>query len=420
LVVSLVILDTTSALVNYRWNDRDGHHEGDRRTGRPEDPKPLVPESQFKSPLPTTGSKGFRFNHQVVMGSNEFANYMWKDMMKVTKSGLLTATLVIPCLAQGADPSANLSVQVVPPGSGPTVPSQAAAAGFTTLALNSDFTQQLPSNWLGGCAVAGNGQPVGDFFSDDTGHTWWLNLWWAYNYQPCLTVQRQDPTFGGLVLDMPWTVDNGHTAQGTVIETASWDYNHSQGRGTAVSFPSNSYYEVVARITPAAPGAYMVLNTWAPDGISKSSPNTIEWDIIETDGNVLKNYSAAVHNWGNGGAGTFLWLGQDSPGLPSDYDPAQYHTFGLRVTSDGTLMSGCSYIDNKFITCKSLPGGLSVTQAANGRNFLVLQNACDWWNYGGQCTSGQQQHLYVKSVRVWSCTNWKTTQCSGTALTGAP
>jgi hypothetical protein len=38
---------------------------------------------------------------------------------------------LLPSLAHGADPSANLSVQVVPPGS---VPNEAANAGFTTLA----------------------------------------------------------------------------------------------------------------------------------------------------------------------------------------------------------------------------------------------------------------------------------------------
>ena len=82
-----------------------------------------------------------------------------------------------------------------PRGSGPipsaalgiAVPAPAAAAGFTTLALNADFTQTLPANWLGGCAVAGNGSP--NNISDNTGHTWYLNYWWSSTYQNCNTAK---------------------------------------------------------------------------------------------------------------------------------------------------------------------------------------------------------------------------------------
>src|ERR1700755_432534 len=52
----------------------------------------------------------------------------------------LLAALLAPQLAYGANPSANLSVQIVPSVSTPAVPAAAAAAGFTTLAANYDFT----------------------------------------------------------------------------------------------------------------------------------------------------------------------------------------------------------------------------------------------------------------------------------------
>jgi hypothetical protein len=55
------------------------------------------------------------------------------------------AMLLAPSLAYGAD----LTVQVVPAASSPAAPAGAQAAGFTTLAANYDFTQPLPSNWLG-------------------------------------------------------------------------------------------------------------------------------------------------------------------------------------------------------------------------------------------------------------------------------
>jgi hypothetical protein len=191
-------------------------------------------------------------------------------------------------------------------------------------------------------------------------------------------------------------------------------------------------------MTPIATGAYYVLNTWGPFGISPtqfSSPSwpgidgysqSIEWDVEEIETGALWKSSAGVHNWGNGNGVIFLWCEYGGCGAPpginsGTFDPNIYHTFGIRVTSDGATMVGCAYVDNVFINCGALPGGLSAFQAALGRNFLVLQNACDWWNQpGGQCTQGQEQHLYVKSVRVWSCASWATTQCNGPVLSGPP
>jgi hypothetical protein len=175
---------------------------------------------------------------------------------------------------------------------------------------------------------------------------------------------------------MPWTVDNAYSGVGMVIQTASWDDHATYG--TANSFPHNSYYELVARITPALPGAYFVLNTCASERIYDQNQAGIEWDVI---GNQLWKYDAEVHNTDISSALT--WTGQafgSNPGMPASYDPNQYHTFGMRVTSDGTNMTGCSYIDNNFIDCKPLPGELPASKAVQ-RNFLVLQNARDWWNY---------------------------------------
>jgi hypothetical protein len=333
------------------------------------------------------------------------------------------AALLVPALAYCGNTSVDLSVEILPASLAPEVPAGAKAAGFTTLALNSDFTHQLPSNWLGGCSVAGNGQSVSDFFADDTGHTWWMNIWWAYNYQPCLTVQRQDPNgVDGLVLDMPWTVDNAYTKVGTVIETASWDYNASIPRGTANSFPIGSYYEVVARISPSsASGTYMVFLTWGPGGIADQNCGcTMEWDIMETSDNTLDNYDSAIHNWGAGGAGNFILQPWNNLAPGTNFDASKYNTYGLRVTYDGALSAvGCTYVNNVFQACAPLPNLNSTEQ--NARNFLLLGNGCDYWHQPNQqCNQGQAQHVYVKSIRVWSCANWQSTQCSGTVLTGAP
>jgi hypothetical protein len=295
------------------------------------------------------------------------------------------------------------------------------AAGFTTLALNSDFTQPMPDKWLGGCANPGSGAGVSPQYFDDGGpHSWWMNIWWSPTYQACWTAQKQDPAFGGLVLDMPWTVDGAYEAVGTVIETASWDYNRKTNTGQARTFPRGSYYEVVARITPSDQrGTYMVLHTWGQDGPANGNAD-VEWDVMETDADQLLYYDSAVHNWGNSGSSWILqpWTNL-APG--TNFDATKYNTYALRVTYDGASNAvGCTYVNNIFQRCAALPNGVSAAEQAE-RNFLVLYTACDYWNLpSGGCKQGMEQHMYVKSVRVWSCADWQTTQCNGTVLTGAP
>jgi hypothetical protein len=332
---------------------------------------------------------------------------------------LFFVTILLPYVAYGADPSSNLSVDVTPPGSSSTVPAGAATAGFTTLALNSDFSQPMAANWLGGCSTAGNGAPTtwGDFH----GHTWWLNIWWSNSYQNCNTVQATDPVFGGTVLHMPWpSVDANYANRGTTLQTASWNYDSGNpGNGDAVTFPQNAYYEIVARITPVARGAYIGFWTWPSSALNGTITSGLEYDVIELDAGNLGNSDAGAHNWATGNTADG-WVGfLPGGGLPTNFDATQYHTYGMRVTSNGTNLEYCSYVDNGFVRCFSAPGGLTATEATQ-REILIVQNACDNWNYGGCPQQGKAQDMYVKTMRVWSCANWQSTQCNGPVLTGMP
>lgn len=334
----------------------------------------------------------------------------------------LVMPFVTPLVAQAADAGAPFSVQVVPPQVAATVPPGALSAGFTTQALNSDFTQPLPKGWLGGCPNDADG--TWDM-NDATGHTWWIGLWWFWTYTSCTVTQAQDPVAGSLVLDMPWPIDssNFHYANGVAIETTY--FKGSSGTdGQAVTFPNNVYYEVVARQTPILPASFMAAGvTWPIEAVVDQSKAGLEDDIIELDTGRLGNSDAALHNWGSGGGGGgFLWQGYGPPGLPGSFDPNQYHAYGLRITSDGQTRVSCSYIDNAFVGCQTLSGGQMTAAEANQRQFLNLQSFCDAWNYNQTCNGndGQMQHLYVKSVRVWSCDSWQTTQCNRPVLNSAP
>ena len=311
---------------------------------------------------------------------------------------LLCALLAAASFARGT------GAQLPPPAAG--------SVGYTTLALNSDFTQQLPENWLGGCPNGANGKPVNLGDNAGAGHTWFLNLWWSATYQRCSVRQASDPKYGGTILDIPWTVQAAYGNIGAVIETASWDAT------TITSFPIGSYYEAVARMTPLSPHTYMALYTWGPGAITNQDCGcAMEWDVMETAGNDLNGYDSAVHNWGAGGQGAFILYPWTNLAPGTGFNPADYNTYALRVLYDGWSNAvGCTYINNVFQTCQQLPGGV-VNAEPNAGNFIVIQNAC---NSSGCNPDGTKQHIYVQSIRVWSCADNATTQCATGALLAPP
>jgi hypothetical protein len=288
----------------------------------------------------------------------------------------------------GTSPSVDVPITIS--SSGPTPPSGAVAAGFTTLAANYDFTQPLPAGWLD-C-----------YPGDGAAHQWYQGLWWHSSEPPCGSIfQTFDSAAGSNVLDLQWLHSYGTAGTGlTTIDTLS----HTNP--AAVSDFPNAYYEIVYRVTPTVTptGPSTAFWTWGSNNIS----GPIEWDFIETYGNLFGGYDAGVHNWGNGEKGTqFIWQGTSS--LPAGYDPTQYHSYAFRLTSDGaTQMSGCSYVDGTLIRCVN-PQAIGAEFAQ--RNFLIVNNGL---------TDAAQTDMYVKTIRVWSCAAWKTTMCNGTVLTGAP
>jgi hypothetical protein len=293
--------------------------------------------------------------------------------------------------AVGTSPSVDVPITIS--SSGPTPPPGAVAAGFTTLAANYDFTQPLPANWLG-CSPY-----------DSNAHQWYQGIWWANPQPPCNINQVSDTVAGSNVLDMTWLPSYG-TAGGyggaQAIATMSPDTTK------VTDFP-NAYYEIVYRVTPTVANSYTGFYTWS-QAAAKGGSGPIEWDHIETYGTAVNGYDAAIHNWGNNNIGSnFIW--QTTSKLPAGYDPTKYHTYAGRITSDGSTMSICSYVDNVFIACQNPQ---AVGAEFNQRNFLVAQIG---QNNG---STPQQTDMFVKSIRVWSCANWQTSMCNGTVLTGAP
>src|SRR5262249_10166574 len=145
-------------------------------------------------------------------------------------------------------PSADLSVQIVPAPSTPTIPAGAQAAGFTTLAVNYDFSQPQyanQSNWLG-CY---NGSfPSSGFQWYQVGQAPGLN----YTPVPCSLIRQVgDSTINKSVLDIGWPqssfVPGTHVNQ--LIQTQSQDTTSS------TDFPPNVYIETMVRTNTDNPPA---------------------------------------------------------------------------------------------------------------------------------------------------------------------
>ena len=315
-------------------------------------------------------------------------------MVEMIKKLFFTAALVVPSLAYAGNPSADLAVQIVPAGS--AVPAPAQAAGFTTLALNADFTQPFyatPSNWLA-CAGATNPQ------------------WWIGGAQtdgahppPCSAIrQANDPSTGQPVLDMTWlpSYQVGNTAM-----TEIWTVNQAPGttRGTMYPF---GYYEAVARIVPMTNNTpdNQYFGFWTNDA-SNGSAGGIEYDAIETRQNGVTD--SCIHNWGQGGAGNCLWIGTPPPEVAGGYDATQYHKYAMRITGDGgKAIWMCNYVDDVFQGC--VQANASGSQLTGQRNIPQLAVGA-MSNNPGLPNTRFRQDLYVKSVRVWSCSDWQGSFC---------
>ena len=298
---------------------------------------------------------------------------------------LVAAALLVPALAYGAD----LSVQIVPaasptppsspppspppsPPTGLTPPPSAQAAGFTTLALNMDFTGATQSSYNGqtfnindinsatGWLYCYNGAGT-----NPTNPIWWLSPAWG-NAAPCNRVFLTNDG-GTQTLDIQWQPNDQNNNGINATEMDTWTVNESANTGH--DFPlGGSYIEWRFRqpqsTLDACPGggsgtdgACLLNDVW-----SWPSPNasgSIEWDFIETYGN------------GFGAGSAHGDLNAQSAPAWGFMDYTQYHTYGVRMTTDGTNMAQCGYLDGNFVGCGSefVPS----TNSQGERVFLRLQ-----------------------------------------------
>jgi hypothetical protein len=297
------------------------------------------------------------------------------------KKLLFTAALLVPGLAYGGNPSADLSIQIVP-ASGPAVPAAAQAAGFTTHTIADNFQDgswNNPATWLD-CAGASSPK--------------YYMQWAGFAVQaPCSSVSlATDPVGGQLALRLHWqdsyygSKGGSAQAQGSLIETAD-------GNGVGRNIPYNFYVEIVARQSLYSSHNNMAL--WSAN--SAPAGNThFEYDGLETFYPDVNN-DAAIHNW-DAGFHNYSWQGC----LPvrGCVDWTQYHKVAWRLTSDGvTGQFACSYVDDAVQNCQSTH---PIANQINSGWPMWLQLG----SYGADANIGNGAvgvDVWIKSVNVWSC-----------------
>lgn len=349
------------------------------------------------------------------------------DGICMLKKIFLVGALLAPVLAYAGSPSTELSVQIVPaasptPSPSPTpppsngiacdigpnytgsIPAAAQAAGFTHCAANYDFTNAAysnPATWLD-CKGASNPQ-------------------WTLPYGNCGHIFMTSDG-GTQVLDLEWTPSDYGTSTSTSIQTSGAG-NDSNISHALLSVPAGKYIEVVARssaVSESVCSSGCILNdawTWPGNGNAG-----IEWDFIEMYGPSGNTVTSGMGFGGWNGISSShsgLW----NVGHVSGYDPTIYHTYGVRVATDGVNngnIAACIYLDGSLIdqrqggsTYQCANGSWSPASTQPGRNFLVLtvgpQGTAP--NYTGNAD------YYVQSYRVWECPSYTPTgpgECNNT------
>jgi hypothetical protein len=337
------------------------------------------------------------------------------------KNLFFTAALLSPGFVYGATPSANLSVQVVPPGKAGTcgtITGQAAtdlaSIGFNTCALYNDFTTAIP-NTVGTGLSGGPGPftttPAGNWLNcngDTAAAVWyWVGSRGAPGL-PCSRVsQANDNGTLGLRIQM-FNTDpvNGSPPQNT---EGLWTVGQTQPSGS--SYP-NAYFEITMRNNQTIFGMGDAFWSWEPSG---GDGNILEIDFIEDfgSGGFVSGEDSGQVCWWSTCNGNY-----NITSLNGGFDRTQYFTIGGLLTGDGNgNWSYCTYLNGTRVGCKvNNPATYPTTDPAGMRRYLRLDNSiiCDGSSNGLGCLQGGtwEHDLWVKSVKVLTCANWQGGQCT--------
>ena len=352
------------------------------------------------------------------------------------------AALLLPGLAYAGDPSADLPVQVVPSGGGiacdvgpnaPPVPAPAQAAGFTHCALNMDFTTsavdgngvnwQNPNTWLAEC----NGSlPVNNTYFrltfNDSTHG-------QVPRAPCnraFIINDNGTTVFDLRLLASDYTNNSYDTIAFEWPTTSWGGNGISGQcclpgggplGNGMFTPKMIEFTIrvpsstFANLTPGSDSG--LLDFWQDQcnacGLGYNTDGSApepEIDYFETHASTFTGSTIQVNSFQTCPGGSFS-------SACASLDILNYHTYGLLDTSDGVNgRGGCFYIDGAKSNCSTDVSDF--TRWTNGKLISMWNTAANCYGgVKGSCLTSGSADIYIKSVRVWTCSNYWNANCFG-------
>jgi hypothetical protein len=335
------------------------------------------------------------------------------------KKLFFVAALLMPSLACGGDPTANLPVQIIPAGSDPAVPAPAAAAGFTTLALDADFTSPAysnPATWLAECGASPGAQnTIWHLIFNEQEHA-------AVAGAPCdRAIITTDG--GSQVLDVQWRPSDFSCCSYTLISldwpAGEWGEGPSGPGGAAggpngTGLPQQGYVELTFRIPAAGFGGFtrdsLPFDWWQDqcNGCAIPASHAPEVDFFE------------IHS--SSFDGTSAQLLQGNPGFQTNaynLSVTQYHTLGVLMTNNGVdTTSTCSYLDgsstpvnNTCVQFSRAPTGLGEFY----KNIAMWVGADDCFGHPG-CET-QNADVLIKRIRIFECANYWNNPCLGPLIT---
>jgi hypothetical protein len=375
------------------------------------------------------------------------------------KSLFFTATLLVPGLAYGGNPSAPLSVQVVPGSDPPTgiacavgppiaaIPAAAAAAGFNTCILNMDFSDSTsftykgatvawtsPNTWLD---CKGASEPI--FSAGTYGN--------GNGYYNCGDYNIITDTDGKTSLDVTVT-------QADFVAAGNYYYQTVQQTDTTWMFPMNIYMEYSTRgdtaslaspPTPSGNCCYFVgapfygaaINGWKIGG----DRDWIEVDPDEWYGgnpSTTYNYFNPWVGGERGPGGTNLgsnWnFGAMTNPCPRPCTTmGQYNTIGIRTTSNTSgNIAVCGYSNINGIGNPTQGGGACQTgNYATGASDVAATNL-NYMTFPYIAINGNGSpnspftaipttlHSIWRRLVIFSCSTWQTTVCANGLVTSNP
>jgi hypothetical protein len=334
------------------------------------------------------------------------------------KKLIFVTALLAPSLACDANPNNDLSIQIVPAGSPPAVPAPALAAGFTTEALNADFT--VPGGAYSNTAT----------FINECGATtpWrfyvqgWFNSFGDNTTDPCSRVAIT--TDSGLqVLNLKYLSTDDSLSPSHVISLSYPGYWLSTDGYPY--FPNETYVEITLRVTPASvnngqvtpgPIAFWMQGRRSRDG---SIPSYwLEPAGFERDGPPPNAWGSGIIDWENScsGHGPPAWC-QYNPPTKFTADWTTYHKLGILLTSDeSTVYSHCLWLDDIPLGSPAGPHTCLQMSPTHPSYFQSDNVLIMLFGSGSHSGSFPNMDMYIKSFKVWSCANYQTAGCPGPVI----